>query len=206
MKRRIFTALFILSIVFITSNAARQSDEIKRMGIFISNFTELGMYDIDIEAINNSELIRFGIGHNVINNPKSTVKRCTLKNCEYGPSLMSGSAVKASVKKYFDLDMSNRSINIDGIKAEFDGSSYHFDAQEWKSGAVYYDQEWRPSTVYYAEVQKVSRAEGVVHMEGELYNIKKKSDRPAYFAADAKPYKYDGKNTWSILSLSVEWK
>ena len=195
MKRRIFTALFILSIVFFTSNAARQSDEIKRMGIFISNFTELGMYDIDIEAIHNRDLVRFGIGHNVINNPKSTVKRCTLKNCEYGPSLMSGSAVKASVKKYFDLDMSNRSINIDSIKAEFDGSSYHFDAQEWKSGAV-----------YYAEVQKVSRAEGVVHMEGELYNIKKKSDRPAYFSADAKPYKYDGKNTWSILSLSVEWK
>lgn len=136
MKRRIFTALFILSIVFFTSNAARQSDEIKRMGIFISNFTELGMYDIDIETIHNRDLVRFGIGHNVINNPKSTVKRCTLKNCEYGPSLMSGSAVKASVKKYFDLDMSNRSINFDGLVAEFDGSSYHFDAQEWRFGAV----------------------------------------------------------------------
>ncbi len=194
MKRKIFTALLISALALLTLNASRSNDEIKRMGIFISNFTELGMYDIDIDTVENSELVRFGIGHNVINNPKSTVKKCTLPGCEYGPSLMSGSSVTESVKKYFDLDVKNETVT-GNLEAIFDGRSYHFDAQEWK-----------PDDVYYAEVQDVNRGRGFVQMEGELYNIKKKSDRPAWFTAKAKPYRYNGKNTWAILSLSVEWK
>lgn len=194
MKRKLFTALFIFVLAVLSLNASRGNDEVKRMGIFISNFTELGMYDIDIETIRNQDLIRFGIGHNVINNPKSTVRKCTLRRCEYGPSLMSGSAVEASVRKYFDLDVSNRSIRDNELEAEYDGENYHFDARQW-----------RPDTVYYAEVQNVTRGRGFIQMEGELYNIRNKSDRPAYFVAKAKPYRYDGKNTWSILSLAVEW-
>ena len=107
---------------------------------------------------------------------------------------MSGSSVAESVKKYFDLDVKNKTVT-GNPEAIFDGRSYHFDAQEWK-----------PDDVYYAEVQDVRRGRGFVQMEGELYNIKKKSDRPAWFTAKAKPYRYNGKNTWSILSLSVEWK
>ena len=194
MKRKIFTALFILALALLTTNAAKKNDELHRMGIFISNFTEQGMFDIDIDSIGNAELVRFGIAHNVINNPKSTVKKCALPDCEYGPSLMAGSSVAASVKKYFDLDVNNRTVT-GHPEAIYDGSSYHFDARQW-----------RDDTVYYAEVQDVRRGRGLVHMEGELYNLKRKSDRPAYFTATAKPYKWQGKNTWSILSLSVEWK
>ena len=194
MKRRIFTAIFILTIAFFTSNATKQSDEIKRMGIFISNFTEQGMYEIDINSIGNADLVRFGIAHNVINKPKSTVKKCALPDCEYGPSLMSGSSVAQSVKKYFDMDVNNRTVTGQP-EAIYDGSSYHFDARQWKD-----------DTIYYAEVQDVRRERGLVHMEGELYNLKHKSERPAYFTAIAKPYKWQGKNTWSILKLSVEWK
>ena len=194
MTRKNFTALLVLALSLLTLNAAKKNDELHRMGIFISNFTELGMYDININDIGNADLVRFGIGHNVINNPKSTVKKCTLPDCEYGPSLMSGSSVAQSVKKYFDLDVNNRTVTGQP-EAIYDGSSYHFDARQW-----------RDDTVYYAEVQKVRREDGLVHMDGELYNLRKKSDRPAYFTAIAKPYKYSGKNTWSILSLSVEWK
>ena len=216
MKRKILAVLLVLAVMF-SMGAAKKDDEIKRMGIFISNFTELGMLDFDLEEegpdeilhlgdpYNMGELIKFGIGHNIINNPKSTVKKCTLPGCEYGPSLMSGSSVAESVKKYFDLDVKNETVT-GSPEAIFDGRSYHFDAQEWKSDAVYYEQEWRPAALYYAEVQDVRRGRGFVQMEGELYNIKKKSDRPAWFTAKAKPYRYNGKNTWAILSLSVEWK
>ena len=193
MTRKNFTALLVLTLALLTLNAAKKNDELHRMGIFISNFTELGMYYININDIGNADLVRFGIGHNVINNAKSTVKKCALPGCEYGPSLMSGQAVAASVKKYFDLDVSNRTVT-GSPEAIYDGSSYHFDAGQW-----------REDTVYYAEVQKVRREDGLVHMEGELYNVKRKSDRPGYFTAIAKPYKWQGKNTWSILSLSVEW-
>ena len=194
MKRKIFTALFILALSLLTLNAAKKNDELHRMGIFISNFTEQGMYDLNINDIGNADLVRFGIAHNVINNSKSTVKKCSLPDCEYGPSLMSGSSVAASVKKYFDMDVNNRTVTGQP-EAIYDGDNYHFDARQWKE-----------DTVYYAEVQDVRREDGLVHMDGELYNVKRKSDRPAYFTAIAKPYKYSGKNTWSILSLSVEWK
>ena len=43
-------------------------------------------------------------------------------------------------------------------------------------------------------------------MSGELYNIKNKKDRPATFTATAKPHVWDDKDTWAILSLSVEWE
>lgn len=193
MTRKILTVLLVLMLALLTLNAGK-NDERHRMGIFISNFTELGMYDININDIGNADLIRFGIGHNVINNAKSTVKRCNLPDCEYGAYLMSGRSVAASVRKYFDLDVRNRTVT-GNPEAVYDGDNYHFDARQW-----------RDDTVYYADVQGVRRGEGVVHMEGELYNVKRKTERPGYFTAIAKPYRYDGKNTWSILSLSVEWK
>ena len=195
MKRKFLLTVFVLTLALLTVNASRESNEIKRMGIFISNFTELGLFEIDIDSIEDTDLILFGIGHNVINNPKSTVKKCTLPNCEYGPSLMSASSVAESVKKYFDVEVKHKSVIGHIPDAIYDGNSYHFDAKEWKD-----------DTIYYAEVQEVNSKRGIVEMSGELYNIKKKSDRPAYFTATAKKYKWKGKNTWSILSLSVEWK
>ncbi|MBR0167963.1 MAG: hypothetical protein IJQ08_04775 [Synergistaceae bacterium] len=195
MKRKILTVLFILGIAVLALNASRGNDELKRMGIFLSNFTELGMYDIDIDTVEDADLIRFGIGHNVINNPKSTLKRCNLRDCEYGSSLMSGAAVAASVRKYFDLEVRHKNVLGHSPEAGYDGDNYHFNARDWHE-----------DTVYYAEVQNVRQGRGFVQMDGELYNIKRKSDRPAYFVAKAKPYRYNGKNTWAILSLTTEWK
>ncbi|MBR1437194.1 MAG: hypothetical protein IJ587_01535 [Synergistaceae bacterium] len=194
MKKKLLALILTAAVILGTGASRRSQDETKLMSTFISNFTELGMYYIDIDEITNEDLIAFGIGHNVINNAKSTVKRCGLKNCEYGPSLMSGAAVKASVKKYFDVDVNNESLDTDRLSAEFDGMNYHFNAAEW-----------RPNTVYYADVKSVTRGKYFVQMDGELYNVKRKSDRPALFTAKAKPYKYNGKDTWSIITLRVEW-
>ena len=69
MKRKFLLTVFVLTLALLTVNASRESSEIKRMGIFISNFTELGMFEIDIDSIEDTDLILFGIGHNVINNP-----------------------------------------------------------------------------------------------------------------------------------------
>ena len=40
-------------------------------------------------------------------------------------------------------------------------------------------------------------------MTGDIYNADDKTDRPWTFEAFAKPYKWKGKDTWSILSLRV---
>ena len=208
MKRKIFiiTLILILALSFTASGAEKKSDELKRMGIFISNFTEQGFYNFDIDEegdedmlhlgdpSNMSELIRFGIAHNVINRSKSTVRKCTRRGCDYGSSTMTGKSVAESVRKYFDMGIKNQSVMGDAPEAFYDGESYHLEPKQW-----------RPETVYYAEVQDVSSRRGIITMTGELYNLHRKSDRPATFTAEAKPYKWDKKDTWSIISLRVEW-
>ncbi|MBQ3693659.1 MAG: hypothetical protein II884_02665 [Synergistaceae bacterium] len=204
---KVLSALFVIMLFASVSSAAPSRDELKRMGIFISNFTEQGFYNFDIDEegdedmlhlgdpSNMSELIRFGIAHNVINRSKSTVRKCTRRGCDYGSSTMTGKSVAESVRKYFDMGIKNQSVMGDAPEAFYDGESYHFEPKQW-----------RPETVYYAEVQDVSRRRGIITMTGELYNLHRKSDRPATFTAEAKPYKWDKKDTWSIISLRVEWR
>lgn len=207
MKRKFFASMLILVMAVLSIGVSKQSNEIKRMGIFISNFTEAGLFQFDLEEDGdpnfahfgnpdfNDELIKFGIIHNVINNSKSTIKNCTDKKCEYGKHIISGQSVAASVRKYFDLKVKNRSIDDDGTDVYYDGKNYHISAPDW-----------RPETVYYADVQDVSRRKGVITISGELYNTKNKKDRPATFTATAKPHEWNDKDTWAILSLNVDWK
>lgn len=48
-----------------------------------------------------------------------------------------------------------------------------------------------------AEAARIS----FIRMVGELYNADDKTDKFSAFEALAKPYKFGGKNTWSIVSL-----
>ena len=205
MKRKLFTALAILSLVIMTLGASRKSDELKRMSIFVSNFTEAGLsynFDVDEDSDsdlthlgkpeNVSELIRFGIIHNVINNPNTAIKKCTDRKCEYGHHIISGQSVAASVMKYFNKSIKNQSI--DG-ECYYDGKNYHIEASDWK-----------PDTVYYADVQNVEYEGNLVVMSGEIYNVKNRRDRPATFLALAKPHVWNDKDTWAIVTLNVDWR
>ena len=170
------------------------AEEMKKMGIFLSNFTEVGLYDIDVKEVTPEQLIHFGIWHNYINNKKSTIKRCKDKDCEWGESTVPAKSVAASVRRYFDLKLKHQDAEDPDFKAHYDGSLYHFAAAD---GGV----------IYYADVQKVSYAgDNTLRMTGELYDLHNKKDRPATFTALAKPHKWNDKNTWAILSLSTEWK
>ncbi len=162
--------------------------EMARMGTFISNFTEQGIYDIDIDTITHDELVHFGIWHNYINNFKSRIKRCPKKNCPYGSLIIDAKFVEESVNKYFDLDLAHDSAE----NVHYDGRVYHFDGADGE-------------TRYYADVTDVSRRGNIITMRGELYSAENEDDRPASFTATAKPYKFHGKNTWSILSLTTDW-
>ena len=208
MKRKLLFCImvYIFAFTVTASHAETKAQELKRMGIFISNFTEQGFYNFDIDEegdedmihlgdpSNMGELIRFGIAHNVINRSKSTIRKCTRRDCDYGSSTMTGKSVAESVRKYFDMGIKNQSVMGDAPEAFYDGESYHLEPNQWK-----------PETVYYAEVQDVSSRRGIITMTGELYNLHRKSDRPATFTAEAKPYRWDKKDTWSIISLRVEW-
>ena len=206
MKRYVLAALCALAafcLILPAEAALFGKEEMKRMSVFISNFTELGFYDLDVENESDGalylggpdaapDLIRFGILHNYVNNFKSRVRKCAAKNCGHGSLTLEGKFVQESVKKYFDLNLKNQSVVDSDPPYYFDGKRYHFEGADGEA-------------VYYAEVKEASREGGVVTMSGELYNAEDKKDRPATFRAVAKPYKWNGKDTWAILSLRSEF-
>ncbi len=186
--RKILCVL-ILSLLLCSSAFGASRSEIKRMSTFLSNFTELGMYSIDIDTIPFSALVRFGVWHNYHNNFKSRIKPCPNRNCPHGDLIIDKKFAAESVRKFFDLELEHSSTENE----YYDGRVYHFEGAD---GEI----------PYYADVQEVSRRGGVITMRGELYSAEDDSDRPATFTATAKPYRYDGKDTWSILSLNVRWR
>ncbi|NLL36631.1 MAG: hypothetical protein GX256_03800, partial [Fretibacterium sp.] len=96
----------------------------------------------------------------------------------------------------FNLDLKNQSV-MDSDSPYF---LYFFD------GKLYHFRSADGDTVYYADVKEASREGDVVHMSGELYNAEDEEDRPATFKAVAKPRKWEGKETWAILSIRTEFK
>ena len=81
--RRLFYALVLAALVCSPVFGASKT-EMARMGTFLSNFTEQGMYNVNINNVTDEELVHFGIWHNYINNFKSRIRRCTKRNCPYG--------------------------------------------------------------------------------------------------------------------------
>jgi hypothetical protein len=179
------------------SAAGFSKDDLKKMSTFLSNFTELGFMDFDAKEVTNEEdpadMVRFGIWHNYVNNYKSRISQCKIKNCEWGSLVMDGKYVKESVKKYFAYDMKKLpSITESDPPYYYDGKLYHFEGADGEA-------------VYYARVREASKNDsGQIIMTGELYNADDESDILGTFVAAAKPYKYDGKNTWAIISLKTE--
>ena len=185
MKRLVFALLFT---ALLCSSAFGASEaELARMGTFISNFTELRMYNINRDSISPEELVFFGTWHNAVNNYNSRIR--VRQNSKHGSLLISKKFVAETVKKYFNIDLEHTSTD----DAYYDGKDYHFSHADG-------------DPVYYADVQEVSRKGNIVTMRGELYSSEDEDYRPADFTARARPFKYGGKNTWYLLSLDTKWR
>ena len=190
--------------------------EMKRMSVFISNFTEAGLFNFDMKADfdddedeqegepkihlgmpgNASELVRFGIIHNFINNYKSRIKKCSDPNCESGSLTIEGKFVAESVRKYFGVDVDAEAVKDDPAAAfSYDGKLWHFDPDSFR-------EPGEEEKVYYADVQGVTkRAGGNLMFAGDIYNSRQITDRPGIFAATVRP---SGKN-WIIVDMTTDW-
>ncbi|MGI6782840.1 MAG: hypothetical protein ACOX5A_01325 [Aminivibrio sp.] len=172
--------------------------ELKRMGIFLSNFTELRFLNVDVEEFTDPDdpgnLIRFGIGHNYVNNFKSRIARCKTKNCQWGSMTIDGKFVAESIKKYFDYDYKNVPGEFYGDEVYYyDGKLYHFEGSDGEA-------------VYYARVDEAYEdVNGRVVMKGEIYNYDDKSDIIGKFTALSKPHKFGGKDTWALITLETDF-
>ena len=180
----------ILAVFLCSAAFGASPSELKRMSTFLSNFTELRYYNINLATISDEELVHFGVWHNYINNFSTRIEiRPDEKNYPYKGEIIDKKYVAESVKKFFDLDLNHTSTE-DEI---YDGKYYHFNGAD---GEI----------VYLADVQKVSRNGKTLTLRGELYSSEDEDDRPATFTARVKPYKYKGVNTWSLISLETKMR
>jgi len=209
MKKILFGILILALVLTSAPVAAAETKlkpgaaELKKMSVFLSNFTELFFNNFDVETGgsderthlgdkgNMVELINFGVMHNYINNFKSRIAPDKTRKGVSAYYVIDGKYVAESVKKYFDLDVKHQDVNEEGLVYDYDGKFYHFEAG---------DGEGR----YYADVKEVfKRDDGTLRMTGEIYYAEDETDRPSTFEAIVKPHKWDGKDTWAILSLTT---
>jgi hypothetical protein len=203
MKRIFWCLIFVLLFVSPTFAAGGEKNfsatELKLMSTFLSNFTELGFMNFDAATfLKSDEIIRFGIRHNYINNYKSRIAKCKIRDCPHGSLVIDAKHVTESIEKYFAVDFKDhKSVKPDyefykEYEYHYDGKLYHFEGADGEA-------------VYYARVDKAVRnSSGQIVMTGELYNADDKDDKLGKFEAAAKPYKYGGKDTWAIISMNME--
>ena len=217
--KKLFYASLIFFIFTICANAfALSQNDKKRMSSFVSAFTETGFFNFDLEnadpddneelseyeepvthlgtAANVTELIRFGILHNLIHG-RDNLKQCSDKNCESGSLTLDKKIVFDTVKKFFDIDISKKDLSL--IKEDptvvfsYDGKLFHFNEDSFK--------EPGNDTVYFADVQGVTKRGEYLMFAGDIYNSKQTTNRPGMFAAIVKPVK----NSWVIISMTTDW-
>ena len=151
------------------------------------------------QELANLELIRFGILHNYLNNFKSRITLCTgqAQECAHGSMRMDAKFAAESVRKYFDLALNHRSSPEDAyFSFHFDGMRYHFDLGEG-------------DPIQFAKVTRATKEGGIVRMTGNIYSESNADERPelvASFTVTAKPHKWNGKDTWAILSLKRKYR
>ena len=171
-------------------------DSMKEMSAFISGFAELGMLNFKagelLDEDNPEKMIHFGIRHNYVNNYENRVQECKTQNCPFGSLTIDGKYVQESVGRYFGCDLEQCStVESEDYYYYFDGERYHFDG-----GAA-------GKKIYYALLGRAwSSDAGLVEMMGCIYNVET-DELAGYFNAVARPRKWDGKDTLTILSMET---
>ena len=199
----------ILGLIFNSAFAEIPSkEELKKMSVFISNFTEARIWEVDIEDFNEyseKELnekakqrlylqkklfVEFGIEHNHLNNYESKIKNspCSKKKDYYEIEVK---YVQESIDKYFGYKLQNNlpeHFENDIIILENNCYYRHFDDVAYLT---------------YAKVNSVKKQkDGIVFMLGILYS-NLDNEFEGLFIAKAKEKTYKGKKTWELISLKI---
>ena len=147
--------------------------------------------------------MRFGIVHNLINNYKSRIRKCADPDCESGPLTIEARFVNESVRKYFGFDIAKKDLSyIDpeenpSVAFTFDGKLYHFDADSFS--------EPGENRVYYAQAEDIDGEGRYTAVSGYIYDTKRPSRKAGTFSAFVVPSKWQGKDSWLIISMSTRW-
>ncbi len=211
--------LCVIAVILCMSGSAMgaSKDELQRLSVFMSSFTEAGLFNFDIRSEfdegenyradgnrlhlgmpeNADELIRFGIIHNLNNNYKARIKKCRDPRCESGPLTIEKRFVADTVRRFFGLALTEKDFaaisDNPSVAFAYDGELFHFAEDSFKEPGI--------NTVYHAEVLDVDVGR-YISLEGEIYNSQRPSLRPGTFSAFVRR----GGGGWQIISMSTRWK
>ncbi len=178
-----------LAVQYTEANTFSQNDR-KKMGVFLSNFTEIGVNNFSVKELIASKditaLLNFGIYHNYVNNFTKRIVKCQ-KDCPHGGFKIPAKYVQESLKKYLDYDLTSFSSTA---QFHYDGTYYHFAAK-------------KENPVLYVRIEKATeRPDRSIKMEGVVYNSKKKNEVHGRIEGIAKAHLWQGKRTFAIITLS----
>ena len=161
----------------------------EKMSIFISNFTEVDLFEIETPAaMRYGDFVYFGAMHLYLNSPK-TVKR--MKDDRVS---VDGKAVFRAAEKYFSLGDAG-GFGSDLVSARYNGIA--FDCQ----GGAYIFKTPADRVIYYADVKEAYDVDDLVLMIGSIYEKANRKNVTGPFYAWAEPKKYEGRDTWALLSI-----
>jgi hypothetical protein len=174
--------------------AAPSQKELDAMGLFLSNFTELGFMDVDVEKMSQPDgypdLVRFGVWHNYINNFKSRIEKNNNKPQDRGDLRIKVTYVEESVQKYF------------GIKIKADRSVEQSDPPYILSDGYFSFWGADGEAPWYARVKKASSSQkGLWDLSGEIYNADDPEDVYGTFNARVKEAKWGKKRTYVMVHM-----
>ena len=173
------------------------------MGVFLSNFTEIGMMNFTADKVLDTahpyEMIRFGIWHNFMNN-RNRIQPCATHECPWGSLTIDCSSVRDSLRRYFGynlrqcLSASHPDSASPSDRFHFDGTRYHFEGAAGEA-------------VYHARVDGARQgADGLIEMNGIVYSADDEKDILGSFTAQARPHIWKGKNALAIVSLKTQFR
>jgi hypothetical protein len=159
----------------------------KRMSAFVSNFTEVEMFEIQNSTMMKyGEFVYFGVMHNYLNNPK------LVKKTPDGKLTVDGRQIFAAVEKYFGLEIDpgdeRTSATHKGKKFEYKNKIFVFDLPAQRK-------------IIHASVDSAYEEDGVILMKGLLYNKDDASEERGDFWAYAEKTDRGGEEEWTLISL-----
>lgn len=194
-----FATLLLFCLCLLTSASAAAEtgmdvnpDELDRMSDFLSDITRCHLLNADAGGITRQSLIDFAIQYEGRKGP-GNIGDCELEDCDFGTQTLDEKYVRETAKKIFDIDFDSRGDASELPEGFYDGKLYHF---ELTLGDI--------STYYHARVKDVFELDGLIKMTGEIYIPGFDEFKPAAFEATVKPWKYDGRDTWALVTLKSE--
>lgn len=173
---------------------------LKKMGVFLSNFTECFVYNNTRENMikHPENIISFGICHNYVNNFRGRfveVPGCTVSStddkCANGTMMIDRKFINESSRRYLNYDLKEFMSVENGY---YDGHNFRIHPADGEM-------------VRQVEVlEAVPQDDGTILVKGSTY-IPDMDETPSNtpdLTAVIKPHTWNNKETWSLISIKVD--